>query len=81
MRSTSFGAWTPLLRQRRLLQRCCRYYRSLFTGDAAEALGHVDEARAAYERAAVLYPKAHSPRFALSQMAARDGNTIAASNT
>jgi hypothetical protein len=58
-----------------------QYYRSLFTGDAAEALGHEDEARAAYERAAVLYPMAHAPRLALSQMAAREGDTIAASNT
>ena len=58
-----------------------QYYRSLFTGDAAEALGRVDEARAAYERAAVLYPMAHAPRLALSQMAAREGDTIAASNT
>ena len=81
MRSTSFDAWTRLFRQRRLLQRCCRYHGSLFTGDAAEALGHMDEARAAYERAAVLYPMAHSPRLALSQMAAREGDTIAASQT
>ena len=56
-------------------------YGSLFTGDAAEALGRMDEARAAYERAAVLYPMAHAPRLALSQMAAREGDTIAASNT
>ena len=58
-----------------------QYYRSLFTGDAAEALGRMDEARAAYERAAVLYPMAHAPRLALSQIAAREGDTLAASNT
>ena len=56
-------------------------YGSLFAGDAAEALGRMEEARAAYERAAALYPKAHSPRFALSQLAARAGDTIAASQT
>ena len=58
-----------------------QYYGSLFTGDAAEALGRIDEARAAYERAATLYPMAHAPRFAMSQLAARAGNTVAASDT
>jgi tetratricopeptide (TPR) repeat protein len=58
-----------------------QYYGTLFTGDAAEALGRVEEARAAYERAAALYPMAHAPRLALSQLAAREGDTIAASNT
>jgi tetratricopeptide (TPR) repeat protein len=58
-----------------------QYYGSLFAGDAAEALGRGEEARAAYERAAALYPKAHAPRFALSQLAARAGDTIAASQT
>jgi tetratricopeptide (TPR) repeat protein len=58
-----------------------QYYGSLFTGDAAEALGRIDEARAAYERAATLYPMAHAPRFAVSQLAAREGDTIAASDT
>ncbi len=81
MRSTSFDAWTRLFRQTRLLRRYCRYYGSLFAGDAAEALGRMEEARAAYERAAALYPKAHAPRFALSQLAARAGDTIAASQT
>jgi tetratricopeptide (TPR) repeat protein len=58
-----------------------QYYGSLFAGDAAEALGRIDEARAAYERAATLYPMAHAPRFAVSQLAARAGNTVAASDT
>jgi tetratricopeptide (TPR) repeat protein len=58
-----------------------QYYGSLFTGDAAEALGRIDEARAAYERAATLYPMAHAPRLALSQLAARAGDTLAASQT
>ena len=58
-----------------------QYDGSLFTGDAAEALGRMDEARAAYERAAALYPMAHAPRLALSQLAARAGDTIAASQT
>jgi tetratricopeptide (TPR) repeat protein len=58
-----------------------QYYGSLFAGDAAEALGRSDDARAAYERAAALYPMAHAPRLALSQLAARAGDIIAASQT
>ena len=58
-----------------------QYYGTLFTGDAAEALGRVDEARSAYERAAARYPMAHAPLLALSQLAAREGDTIAASHT
>jgi tetratricopeptide (TPR) repeat protein len=51
-----------------------RYYAALFTGDAAEALGRRDDARAAYGQAATLYPQAQAPRFALSQLALRDGD-------
>jgi tetratricopeptide (TPR) repeat protein len=58
-----------------------QYYGSLFIGSAAEALGLADEARAAYERAATLYPLAHAPRFALSQLAASTGNASAAVDT
>jgi tetratricopeptide (TPR) repeat protein len=52
-----------------------QYYAALFTGDAAEALGRRDDARAAYGPAAKLYPQAQAPRFALSQLALRDGDT------
>jgi tetratricopeptide (TPR) repeat protein len=51
-----------------------QYYASLFAGDAAEGLGSADEARAAYERAATLYPRAQAPRFALSQLATSSGD-------
>jgi tetratricopeptide (TPR) repeat protein len=51
-----------------------QYYGNLFAGDAAEALGRVDEARAAYERAAKLYPLAQAPRLALSHLAESAGN-------
>jgi tetratricopeptide (TPR) repeat protein len=55
-----------------------QYYGSLFIGSAAEALGLADEARAAYGHAAILYPLAHAPRFALSQLAASKGDASAA---
>ena len=50
-----------------------QYYAALFTGEAAEAMGRRDDARAAYERAAELYPRAQAPRFGLSQLAASAG--------
>lgn len=56
-----------------------QYFGSLFAGEAAEALGRADEARAAYERAATLYPRAHAPRFALSQLATSTGDAVPAS--
>ena len=43
-----------------------------------EALGNRDAARAAYERAAELSPKAQSPLLALSQLARRYGDRPAA---
>lgn len=55
-----------------------QYYASLFTGDAAEALGRLDEAHVAYTRAASLYPRAQAPRFALSQLIAGAGDLRAA---
>lgn len=51
-----------------------QYYAALFTGDAAAALGRVDEARAAFDRAADLYPFAQAPRFGLSQLATTTGD-------
>ena len=54
------------------------YLAQLFLGRAEEALGDDNAARAAFERAAALYPKAQSPRLALSQIARRSGNRAAA---
>ena len=51
-----------------------RYYAWLFLGGALEAANRRDEAQAAYESAMALFPRAQSPRLALSQLAARDGN-------
>ena len=49
-----------------------RYYAALFAGRSAEALGKIPEARAAYERAMGLFPRAQSPRLALADLAFRD---------
>ncbi len=46
-----------------------RYYAVLFLGQAHEALGHDEEARAAYQRAAALYPTSQSPHLSLSLLA------------
>ena len=54
------------------------YYAELFLGDEAESLGDRDRARASYNRAAALYPRAQSPLLAISQLAKRDGNRDAA---
>ena len=54
------------------------YLAQLFLGRAEEALGHDEAARAAFERASALDPKAQSPRLALSQIARRAGNRSAA---
>lgn len=54
------------------------YYGQLFLGREEAALGHHDEARAAFERAAVLSPRAQSPRLALSQMARAGGDRAGA---
>jgi tetratricopeptide (TPR) repeat protein len=50
------------------------YYGTLFLGAVQETLGQNEAARAAYERAAALYPRAQSPRLALSELARRAGN-------
>ena len=49
------------------------YYAELFLGGALEALGRLAEARACFERAAVLRPDAQSPLLALSQLARQSG--------
>jgi tetratricopeptide (TPR) repeat protein len=51
-----------------------RYYARLFLGDALEATNQREEARAAYTEAAALFPRAQSPRLALSELAARYGD-------
>jgi hypothetical protein len=46
-----------------------RYYSMLFLGRAAEQTGDLILSRQSYETAATLYPRAQSPRLALSQLA------------
>jgi tetratricopeptide (TPR) repeat protein len=55
-----------------------RYYARLFIGAEEAALGRLDEARQAYEAAAALYRHAQSPHLALSQLAQRRGDRVAA---
>ena len=55
-----------------------RYYAELFAGAEHEALGAFDAARAAYQRAAALFPLAQSPYVALSELAHRRGDCAAA---
>ncbi len=55
-----------------------RYLAELFLGAEADALNDRDEATAAYRRAAGLYPRAQSPRLALSLTAMRGGDTASA---
>lgn len=52
-----------------------RYYRALFLGRALELTGRAADGRASYERAAALFPRAQSPRLALSQLAAEAGDS------
>ena len=54
------------------------YLAELFLGRAQEALKRRDEARRHYERAAVLYPRAQSPRMALSRLARQTGDIASA---
>jgi tetratricopeptide (TPR) repeat protein len=54
------------------------YYADLFLGQAELALSHRGEARASFERAASRYPRAQSPRLALSQLARRYGDRAGA---
>jgi Flp pilus assembly protein TadD len=55
-----------------------RYYAQMFLGAAEEALAHPDAARAAYQRAAALFPRAQSPALALSALYARRSDRGAA---
>ena len=55
-----------------------QYYVHLFTGEVESALGQLDSARVSFERAAVLFPDAQTPRLALSELAARRGDAAGA---
>jgi tetratricopeptide (TPR) repeat protein len=55
-----------------------RYYGELFAGAEEQALGRLDAARAAYERASALFPLAQSPYVALSELAHRRADRAAA---
>jgi hypothetical protein len=55
-----------------------RYYAELFAGAAHEAVSQFDAARVSFEKAADLYPSAQSPLLALSALARRRGDRIAA---
>ena len=50
------------------------YFAELFLGREEHALGRREEARRHYENAAELYPKAQSPRLALSELARQAGD-------
>jgi tetratricopeptide (TPR) repeat protein len=54
------------------------FYAQLFLGHQEEVLGREEAARQAFQRAAELYPKAQTPRLALSQLARRFGRREAA---
>jgi hypothetical protein len=54
------------------------YWALLFLGKQDEMLGNRDRARLSYERASALFPRAQSPRLALSQLARRTGDRRAA---
>lgn len=54
------------------------YYGHLFLGGALDRQRDAAGATAAYERAAALFPKAQSPRLAISQLQARAGDRRAA---
>jgi tetratricopeptide (TPR) repeat protein len=54
------------------------YYGHLFLGAAHEALRQDAQSRAAYERAATLFPRAQAPHLGLTQLARRRGERDAA---
>ena len=55
-----------------------QYYIHLLRGGALSALNQIAPARAAYERAAGLFPNAQSPQFGLSELASRSEDRAAA---
>lgn len=54
------------------------YYAELALGGALHAVGSLADARAAFARAALLFPSAQSPRLSLSQLAHVDGDRLEA---
>jgi tetratricopeptide (TPR) repeat protein len=54
------------------------YLAQMFLATQEEALGNYAEARTHYEHAASLYPRAQSPRLALSQISRRFGDRAGA---
>jgi len=54
------------------------YLAELFLGSQEMALDHNTQARARFEHAASLYPRAQSPRLALSQLSRRAGDRAGA---
>jgi tetratricopeptide (TPR) repeat protein len=54
------------------------YYAHLLIGREEDARGNIANARAAYERAAAIVPRAQAPRLALSEIEMRSGNRAAA---
>jgi tetratricopeptide (TPR) repeat protein len=55
-----------------------QYYAALFLGREEDALGHREAARASFERASALYPRAQSPLLAESELARRAGDSAGA---
>lgn len=60
------------------LQGAQLYYAELFLGREEEALGNRVDAKRHFENAAELYPRAQSPRLALSELARRSGDRAGA---
>lgn len=54
------------------------FYTELFIGREEGSVNHVEAARVAYQRAADLFPRAQSPRIALSELHMRSGNRLEA---
>lgn len=67
---------------RRVLSRplppVLEYYARLFLGKAEQMQGRADSARAAFERAASLFPDAQAPRLSLAEVELQSGNREAA---
>ncbi len=62
----------------RVLDRRLAYFAALFLGSEEGDLDHADQAVAAFERAAALFPTAQSPLIAMSDLYRRTGNRAAA---
>ncbi len=62
----------------RLADPVLTYYAQLFLGDVERALGRDQQSREAFEAAARLFPRAQTPRLALSQLARRHDDAAGA---